>query len=182
MGQLILKALNALQSQKQRKILMLGLDAAGKTTILYQMKFGQNIQSVPTIGFGVESIEYKNIKFIVWDIGGQWKLRQFWLHYLQGNNALIYVLDSTDLERMDDAKQALEMVLSSSDMTGIPVLILANKQDVATMNVSEIQNKIQLHTIKGIGEWFIQGCCALNGEGLFDGLYWLLKVLNKQQK
>ncbi|EAS05363.1 ADP-ribosylation factor(Arf)/Arf-like (Arl) small GTPase family protein (macronuclear) [Tetrahymena thermophila SB210] len=182
MGQLILKALSALQSKKERKILMLGLDAAGKTTILHQMKLGQHIQSVPTIGFNVESVEYKNLKFTIWDIGGQWKLRQLWHHYFQGNNALIYVLDSTDAERMDDAKQALEMILSSSDMAGIPVLILANKQDVATMNVSEIQNKMQLHTIKGIGEWFIQGCCALNGEGIYDGLDWLSKILNKQQK
>ncbi|EAS05366.1 ADP-ribosylation factor(Arf)/Arf-like (Arl) small GTPase family protein (macronuclear) [Tetrahymena thermophila SB210] len=182
MGQLILKALNSLQSKKERRILMLGLDAAGKTTVLYQMKLKEQVQSVPTIGFNVESVEYKNLKFTIWDIGGQWKLRQLWHHYFQGNNALIYVLDSTDAERMKDAKQALEMVLESQDMAGIPVLILANKQDIAVMSLSEIQEKLQLHTIKGIGQWYIQGCCALNGEGIYDGFDWLSKVLNQQQK
>ncbi|KAL4433170.1 hypothetical protein ABPG74_010865 [Tetrahymena malaccensis] len=182
MGQLIIKALKSLQGKKERKILMLGLDAAGKTTILFQMKLSQHIQSVPTIGFNVESVVYKNLKFTIWDIGGQWKLRKLWHHYFKGNNALIYVLDSTDVERIDEAKQVLEKVLQSQDMSGIPVLILANKQDIATMNVTEISNKLELQTIKGIGECFIQGCCALNGEGIYDGLEWLSNVLNKQQK
>jgi len=75
MGQFLAKALNSLISKKERRILMLGLDAAGKTTVLYQLKLSQQVQSVPTIGFNVESVEYKNLKFTIWDIGGQWKLR-----------------------------------------------------------------------------------------------------------
>jgi len=75
MGSFLAKVLNSLSSKKERRILMLGLDAAGKTTILYQLKLSQQVQSVPTIGFNVETVEYKNIKFTIWDIGGQWKLR-----------------------------------------------------------------------------------------------------------
>ncbi|KAL4481383.1 hypothetical protein ABPG72_010536 [Tetrahymena utriculariae] len=182
MGQLILKALNSLQSKKQRRILMLGLDAVGKNTILYQMKLQGQIQNVPTVGFNIESVEYKNLKLIIWDIVDQWKLKYVWPQDFYGNNALIYVLDSTDVERMKDTKQALEMVLESSDMAGIPVLILANKQDIAVFSLSEIQEKLQLHTIKGISELYLQGCCALNGEGIYDGFDWLEKILNKQQK
>jgi len=75
MGTFLAKVLNSLSSKKERRILMLGLDAAGKTTVLYQLKLSQQVQSVPTIGFNVETVEYKNIKFTIWDIGGQWKLR-----------------------------------------------------------------------------------------------------------
>ncbi|KAL4433169.1 hypothetical protein ABPG74_010864 [Tetrahymena malaccensis] len=182
MGQLVLRALNALQSKKERRIYMLGLDAAGKTTILFQMKLGQYIQNIPTIGFNVEQVEYKNLKLTIWDFSGRLKFQNMWLNYLQGFDALIYVLDSADTERMEESKQALETIIQSSDMADIPVLILANKQDIATMNVSEISNKLQMHTIKGIGDWFIQGCCAQNGEGILNGLDWLSKTLNKQQK
>jgi len=75
MGTFLAKVLNSLSSKKERRILMLGLDAAGKTTVLYQLKLSQQVQSVPTIGFNVETVEYKNLKFTIWDIGGQWKLR-----------------------------------------------------------------------------------------------------------
>ena len=155
MGLFLSKVLNSLSSKKERKILMLGLDAAGKTTVLFQLKLNQLVQSVPTIGFNVETVEYKNLKFTIWDIGGQWKLRQLWHHYFQGNNALIYVLDSTDVERMEEAKQALELVLSSDDMIGIPVLVLANKQDIARLSVKEISDKLSLNRMQGIGEWHI---------------------------
>ncbi|KAL4433172.1 hypothetical protein ABPG74_010867 [Tetrahymena malaccensis] len=160
---------------------MLGQNAAGKTTILFQMKLGQYIQNLPTIQFNVESVEYKNIKLTIWDIAAQQNLRELYRHYSKGKYALIYVLDSTNPNRMDEAKQTIEKVIQSQDMNGIPVLILANKQDIATMNVSEISNKLQLHTIKGIGQWLIQGCCAKNGEGICDGLDWLSSILNIQQ-
>lgn len=71
-------------SKKEMRILMVGLDAAGKTTILYKLKLGEVVSSVPTIGFNVEKVQYKNISFTVWDIGGQDKLRLLWRHYFQG--------------------------------------------------------------------------------------------------
>ena len=92
---------------------------------------------------------------------------------------MIYVLDSTDIERIDDAKESLELVLSSDDMKGIPLLVLANKQDVARLSVKEISDKLNLNKIQGIGEWYIQGCCALQGEGIYEGLDWLSKAFKK---
>jgi len=92
---------------------------------------------------------------------------------------LISVLDSTDVERMEEAKQALELVLSSDDMRGIPVLVLANKQDIARLSVKEISEKLSLHRTQGVREWHIQGCCALKGEGIYEGLDWLSNALNK---
>ena len=77
------------------KTLLLGLDAAGKTTILYKMKLGEVVSSVPTIGFNVETVEYKKIKFQTWDIGGQKKIRMLWRHYYQNTDCLIFVVDSS---------------------------------------------------------------------------------------
>ena len=83
-------------SEMKAKVLMLGLDGAGKTTILYKLKINQTVSSVPTIGFNVEELKYKNLNFTVWDIGGQTRLKALWHHYYSGGNALIYVLDSSD--------------------------------------------------------------------------------------
>jgi len=70
MGLFFSKLFESLVGKKEMRILMLGLDAAGKTTILYKLKLGEVVSSVPTIGFNVENVEYKNIKFTVWDVGG----------------------------------------------------------------------------------------------------------------
>jgi len=83
MGLAISKLFDKFFGKKELRILMLGLDAAGKTTILYKLKLGEVVSSVPTIGFNVETLEYKKIKFTVWDVGGQDKIRLLWRHYYQ---------------------------------------------------------------------------------------------------
>ena len=130
--------------KKDMRILMLGLDAAGKTTILYKLKLGEVVSSVPTIGFNVECLEYKNIKFTVWDVGGQDKIRLLWKHYYQNTNGLIFVVDSLDKERIDLAKQELHRMLNEEDMREAVVLVYANKQDQATMTVPEITERLGL--------------------------------------
>merc|ERR1712151_985055 len=86
------------------RILMVGLDAAGKTSILYKLKLGEVQATIPTIGFNVETVEYKNIKFTVWDIGGQDRIRKLWRHYYLGTNGVIFVVDSSDRDRVQDAR------------------------------------------------------------------------------
>ena len=83
MGGFFAKALEKLMGKKEMRILMVGLDAAGKTTILYKLKLGEVVTTIPTIGFNVETVEYKNISFTVWDVGGQDKIRPLWRHYYQ---------------------------------------------------------------------------------------------------
>ena len=81
MGSAFAKFFDKIFGKREMRILMLGLDAAGKTTILYKLKLGEVVSSVPTIGFNVETLEYKKIKFTVWDVGGQDKIRLLWRHY-----------------------------------------------------------------------------------------------------
>ena len=109
------------------RILMVGLDAAGKTTILYKLKLGEVVTTIPTIGFNVETVEYKNISFTVWDVGGQDKIRLLWRHYYQNTQGIIFVVDSNDRERVDDAKEELHRMLGEDELKDAVLLIMANK-------------------------------------------------------
>ena len=112
MGLTISSLLTRLFGKKQMRILMVGLDAAGKTTILYKLKLGEIVTTIPTIGFNVETVEYKNICFTVWDVGGQDKIRPLWRHYFQNTQGLIFVVDSNDRDRITEAERELQnMVL-----------------------------------------------------------------------
>lgn len=158
---------------------MLGLDAAGKTTILYKLKLGEVLTStIPTIGFNVETVEYKKVKFTVWDIGGQDKIRMLWSYYFQNTQALIFVIDSVDKERIEVAKEELVRMLGTEELRDAALLVFANKQDQALMSVAEIAEKLGLPSMRR--EWHIQGTCALTGQGLYEGMDWLTKTLSKK--
>ncbi|CAD7005049.1 unnamed protein product [Ceratitis capitata] len=113
MGLTISSLLTRLFGKKQMRILMVGLDAAGKTTILYKLKLGEIVTTIPTIGFNVETVEYKNICFTVWDVGGQDKIRPLWRHYFQNTQGLIFVVDSNDRDRINEAEKELQNMVSS---------------------------------------------------------------------
>ena len=143
------------------KILMVGLDAAGKTTILYQLRLGEMVTSIPTIGFNVETVSYKNVNFNVGDIGGQKKLRSLWQHYYENNDAIVYVVDAADTERIegtdggDSAKEELNHLLAADQHVGVPLLVYANKQDMpGALNAQELTTKLGLHTVKD-RQWFV---------------------------
>merc|ERR1712188_24289 len=99
-----------------QRVLMVGLDAAGKTTVLYKLKLGKVVTTIPTIGFNVETVEYRNIRFTVWDIGGQDKIRKLWRHYYQGTQGLIFVIDSSDHDRIETAREELLKMLAAEEM------------------------------------------------------------------
>mmetsp|Transcript_1084 Transcript_1084/g.2286 ORF Transcript_1084/g.2286 Transcript_1084/m.2286 type:complete len:189 (-) Transcript_1084:283-849(-) len=164
---------------KERRILMVGLDAAGKTTILYKLKLGENVVTIPTIGFNVEKVDYKNISFTIWDIGGQDKIRSLWRYYYQGVNAIIFVVDSSDIARLDLARDELHRLLGEDELRNAAVLAFANKQDLPdAMSPSEMTDKLGLYNLRH-RRWFVQACCATSGDGLYEGLDWLSRTLNK---
>jgi len=163
------------------RILMVGLDAAGKTTILYKLKLGEVVTTIPTIGFNVETVEYKNICFTVWDVGGQDKIRPLWRHYYQNTNGLIFVVDSNDRDRIDDAREELQKMLNEDEMRDAIILVFANKQDLPNaMTAAEITDKLGLHNLRN-RQWFIQSACATTGDGLYEGLDWLSQKLSQKR-
>ena len=164
------------------RILMVGLDAAGKTTILYKFKLGEVVTTIPTIGFNVETVEYKNISFTMWDVGGQDRIRPLWRHYFQGTNGLIFVVDSNDRERAEDAREELHKMLNEEEMREAVVLVFANKQDLPnSMPAAEITEKLGLSALRN-RQWFIQSACATTGDGLYEGIDWMSRTLTARKK
>lgn len=159
---------------------MVGLDAAGKTTILYKLKLGEIVTTIPTIGFNVETVEYKNISFTVWDVGGQDKIRPLWRHYFQNTQGLIFVVDSNDRERIGEAREELSRMLNEDELRDAVLLVFANKQDLPqAMTPADITEKLGLHTLRN-RVWFIQATCATGGAGLYEGLDWLSATLSQR--
>ncbi|CAM4731416.1 unnamed protein product [Leuciscus chuanchicus] len=166
--------------KKEMRLLMVGLDAAGKTTVLYKLKLGEVVTTIPTLGFNVETVEYKNISFTVWDVGGQDVIRRLWRHYYQNTKGLIFVVDTSDPERIETAAEELKMMLEEDEMRDAVLLVLANKQDLPkAMTVSELTDRLGLHTLRG-RQWFVQATCAVQGSGLYEGLDWLSDQLSKR--
>ncbi|KAG5522168.1 hypothetical protein RHGRI_034374 [Rhododendron griersonianum] len=247
MGLTFTKLFSRLFAKKEMRILMVGLDAAGKTTILYKLKLGEIVTTIPTIGgaclisldvshtwkncldflehsaylrphvaefiiygplevpllaayyrqalmeilrasdlfmafetvfllalgFNVETVEYKNISFTVWDVGGQDKIRPLWRHYFQNTQGLIFVVDSNDRDRVVEARDELHRMLNEDELRDAVLLVFANKQDLPNaMNAAEITDKLGLHSLRQ-RHWYIQSTCATSGEGLYEGLDWL---------
>ncbi|XP_051140760.1 ADP-ribosylation factor 1-like isoform X1 [Andrographis paniculata] len=183
MGSALSRFVKVLFARREMRILMVGLDAAGKTTILYKLKLGDVITTIPTIGFNVETVEYKNVSFTVWDVGGQDKreevpavdlqIRPLWRHYFQNTQGIIFVVDSNDRERVTEARDELHRMLSEAELRDATLLVFANKMDLPNaMKVPEITDILGLHSLRH-RRWYIQGTCATSGQGLYEGLDWL---------
>ncbi|KAJ8472055.1 hypothetical protein OPV22_026398 [Ensete ventricosum] len=185
MGLTFAKLFSRLFAKKEMRILMVGLDAAGKTTILYKLKLGEIVTTIPTIEcyafsptfnyvlsdarFNMETVEYKNISFTVWDVGGQDKIRPLWRHYFQNTQGLIFVVDSNDRDHVVEARDELHRMLNEDELRDAVLLAFANKQDLPNaMNAAEITDKIGLHSLHQ-RHWYIQSTCATSGEGFIRG-------------
>ncbi|KAF4380286.1 hypothetical protein F8388_024579 [Cannabis sativa] len=263
MGQAFRKLFDAFFGNTEMRVVMLGLDAAGKTTILYKLHIGEVLSTVPTIGsvdqeivavivihnglepltlweriacltilatpfglicvgkfpflltfgyhflcylylfedyctllffmnfsvnifrspagFNVEKVQYKNVIFTVWDVGGQEKLRPLWRHYFNNTDGLIYVVDSLDRERITKAKAEFQAIISDPFMLNSVILVFANKQDMkGAMSPMEVCEGLGLFDLKN-RKWHIQGTCALRGDGLYEGLDWLAGTLKEMR-
>ena len=177
MGLTLSRVFAKLFGKREMRILMVGLDAAGKTTILYKLKLGEIVTTIPTIGFNVETVEYKNISFTVWDVGGQDKIRPLWRHYFQNTQGIIFVVDSNDRERLPEAREELHKMLSEEELRDAHLLVFANKQDLPNAySASEITERLALQSLRQ-RNWYVQSCCATTGDGLFEGLEWLSQQL-----
>lgn len=163
--------------EKEARILVLGLDNAGKTTILYRLQVGEVVSTIPTIGFNVETVNYKNIKFQVWDLGGQTSIRPYWRCYFPNTQAVIYVVDSSDTERIATSKQEFHAILEEEELKDALLLVFANKQDLAgALDDAAVAEGLGLSSIKN-RQWAIFKTSAVKGEGLWEGMDWLGSTL-----
>jgi small GTP-binding protein len=166
----------------------LGLVASGKTTCLYKLKLNEIVTTIPTIGFNVETLRYKNVEFTIWDVGGQERIRPLWKHYMNGTNAIIYLVDSADVDRVRESADELRKCLNEDELHLADVLVLANKQDlpnaVSASRIAEIfeftSGKMARET-GWRGRWFVQQCTAVTGEGLVEGFDELGRMVSQQK-
>ena len=174
----LFKKLPRMSLKRDLRLLMVGLDAGGKTTILYKLKLGEIVTTIPTIGFNVETVQYKNILFTCWDVGGKDKIRPLYRHYYQDTSALILVVDSNDRDRIGEARDELMRMLNENELADAPLLVFANKQDLPNaMNVTEITDKLGLLALRQ-RRWYIQSSSATTGDGLYEGIDWLSAELS----
>eukprot|EP01104_Vermistella_antarctica_P004654 TRINITY_DN15074_c0_g1_i1.p1 TRINITY_DN15074_c0_g1~~TRINITY_DN15074_c0_g1_i1.p1 ORF type:complete len:208 (-),score=24.24 TRINITY_DN15074_c0_g1_i1:108-650(-) len=180
MGNMISEMWGRMFGNKEVRILILGLDGAGKTTILYKLQCGEVVNTIPTIGFNVETVTYKNIKFQVWDLGGQSSIRPYWRCYYSNTNAIIFVVDSADPERIGICREELLAMLEEDELSEAALLVFANKQDLpGAMSAAEITEALNLTSLKN-RDWSIFKTSAMKGTGLYEGLDWLSNTIQNK--
>ncbi|XP_030606038.1 ADP-ribosylation factor-like protein 11 isoform X2 [Archocentrus centrarchus] len=162
------------------QVILMGLDSAGKSTILARLLTGQVMETSPTIGFNVGMLDLdKKTSLTLWDVGGQKHMRPKWRLYLDDCEALVFVVDSSDQSRMAEAKAALKKILGEEKLQGVPLMVLANKKDLPNcMNIREVSNQLELPSYTD-RHWEIQACSAVKGLGLQQAFISVSKMIKK---
>ena len=149
------------------------------------MKTAKVVKTIPTIGFNVEDVIIENDTQInnltVWDVGGQEKIRILWKHYYKKTDGLIYVVDSADINRIEESAEILKEIMKDENLKNCPILIMANKQDLKeALSPIEITEKLGMNNIEG-REWSVNGCSANTGKGIKESFDWLNLAMNKKK-
>ncbi|CAK94679.1 unnamed protein product (macronuclear) [Paramecium tetraurelia] len=161
----------ALQSSKKLKIVIVGLEGSGKTSILQYLKNGKFTETQPTIGLNVESIQFKARHYLIFDVGG--KVRTLWSHYYENLDGLVFVVDTTDQERIEIVKNEFKK-LGSEIKYKIVMLIYLNKIDLPRSSPVELCKDIQQQE----SDIVMQRCSAKTGEGIWEGIDKMNKLLD----
>ena len=168
--------------KEEYNIIILGLDNAGKTTLLEKIKSTYSNQSTlspdkinPTVGLNIGKIDIGHTRLNFWDLGGQKELRRIWKKYYTECHAIVFVVDSTDRERLEEVKDTFATIVSEDLVDGVPILMLGNKQDVdnslPVQDIKEIFNPIAINL--GARDSSVLGVCAITGTGITESIDWL---------
>ncbi|KAJ4418858.1 ADP-ribosylation factor protein 3 [Gnomoniopsis sp. IMI 355080] len=183
-------------SKEEYSVILLGLDNAGKTTFHEQVKSlflpdnpQPKLNTVPTVGQNVSTISCPDMYLKIWDVGGQLSLRKLWQSYYASCHAIIFIIDSTDIGdgnlehdhsgRLDECRLVLEDVLQNSETEGVPVLVLANKQDredcVEVVRIKEglVKKVFEGEKASGIRDSRVLPVSALTGTGVREAIEWV---------
>ena len=161
--------------------MILGLDNAGKTTVVRQL-LGAPIDEIePTLGFTIQTLHHQaGYDLHLWDVGGQKSLRAYWRNYFEATDGLVWVVDATDARRLDDARIALQSLLQQERLAGATLLVFCNKQDaVGALTVQQVAERLQLNKDQNEllqkRHWQVLACSAVTGQGLADGIDWMVQ-------
>jgi len=177
----LLKILRKIKlKEHQVRLLTLGLDNSGKTTIIKSILGQDPTSTSPTLGFTINTLKYGNNTINFWDIGGQTTIRSYWRNYFEETDGVIWVVDSGDKLRLKDCKEELHNLLKQEKLAGATLIVLCNKQDInGALKVEEIKNLLELESITS-RHWMIMPCCGLTGDGLKEGLNWIMDDISSR--
>ncbi|KAI6183900.1 ADP-ribosylation factor-like protein 2 [Aphelenchoides bicaudatus] len=154
--------------EMEMRILILGLDNSGKTTILQRINGEDYTKVAPTFGFNIKTLEFRDWKLNCWDVGGQSSLRSYWQNYFERTDALVWVVDSSDKKRLKDCRAELDKLLGEECLKGVTLLVLANKRDLPnSLTADQIEAELELHKIKN-HHYKIFNSSAYTGENLME--------------
>ena len=164
--------------RNNRRLLVVGLDGAGKSTLVQQLGGAAFDKQDQIGGCAISAVEVGKLQFDVWDAGGEDRLRTYWRHYYTGSHAVAFVVDSADRARLAVAVEEFRGVVRDHQLAQTVILIIANKQDVAgCATIEEIMDQFSLYKLCCGRSWHVQACQAKTGTGLQDGLEWLSRQL-----
>ncbi|XP_055321375.1 ADP-ribosylation factor-like protein 2 [Sitodiplosis mosellana] len=168
------------QKEKEMRVLLLGLDNAGKTTILKRLN-GEDIDTIePTLGFNINTLEHRGYTLNFWDVGGQKSLRSYWRNYFESTDGLVWVVDSADKMRLENCREELNNLLQEERLGGATLLVLANKQDVpGALSSKDIKDILELDKIE-THHWSVVGVSAVTGEKLLASIDWMIDDIAKR--
>lgn len=170
------------------KLLFIGLDGAGKTSLLTFLEQGPNDAAPkPSVGFDTRDVKYKGVNFSIYDVAGGQKVRDLWKHYYSEMDAVVWIVDSADAERFAESKAALQTALKDASMKrDCPILVVANKCDApGSKSEDEIKAALDLDNLLKGRVWTIKKTNAKKGDGIYDGFKWLsteIKTAYKKNK
>ncbi|KAF0711521.1 Aste57867_5215 [Aphanomyces stellatus] len=173
MGTAFSRKVGRFWTRNDRRVLLLGLDAAGKTTILYHLRLHKAIPTLPTLGFNTEALSFHGLTLHLWDVGGQDTLRPYWRHHFTGTQGIVFVIDSSDAERVDLAKAELHGILHDEQLRDACLLLLLNKRDLVQGDDGDIAARLDFQSVCQGRQVLVQPTVATTGEGLDEGFKWL---------
>jgi len=170
-----------LKPTKPSKLVFIGLDAAGKTTILYHLAHNKVENTVPVIGFNVEAVNFQGWAVTAWDVGGRSSMRPLWRHLAKDADGIVFVVDASDLHRLDQARDELHRGINTIDCDGkgLPLLVYANKIDLPNaLQLEELHDRLEIGRLKPMHQCKLVPCIATTGKGLHEGLQWLCDTIS----
>lgn len=172
----------AKRKEKELRILMLGLDNAGKTTCVKKFNNEDTSTISPTLGFQISALRFRDYTLNIWDVGGQQSLRSYWRNYFESTDGIIWVVDGNDVNRLGTCRDELHQLLLEERLFGASLLVLINKQDIPTAmpseKVAEILEVEEL--VRGKRNVHLQKCSAATGAGLLEGVTWLVEDIGRR--
>jgi ADP-ribosylation factor-like protein 2 len=169
------------QREKEMRILMVGLDNAGKTTVVKRINGEDTSQVHPTLGFNISTLSYGQYRLNIWDVGGQKSLRPYWRNYYEQTDGMVWVVDSADRRRLEDCRNELKNVLKEEKLFGASLLVFANKQDTpGALDVDQIAQVLELEDMDRSRRWHIVACSATSGFGVKEGFDWLVEEIGSR--